>query len=176
MERKVLSEIYRIREMMGFVNEQTPGDVVGQRKVKKYRRRKKDLPYSWKNRDSGTLNFSVLDGKPLAYYVGEEGFVVREYVYNSQVKKDSTEKITEPSEEMTLEKFTLQGGDLPYADNMVKPYFDKYPEALDKFKQIVKLFTEYIKMGGGNKLTTVTLWDLQCWCGRVCASLYRYIS
>ena len=157
MERKVLSEIYRIREMMGFVNEQTPGDLVGQRKSKPYKRTKKDLPYSWKNRDSGTLNFSVLDGKPLANYVGEEGFVVREYVYNSQVKKDSTEKITEPSEEMTLEKFTLQGGDLPYADNMVKPYFDKYPEALDKFKQIVKLFTEYIKMGGGNKLTNVTI-------------------
>jgi len=157
MERKVLSEIYRIREMMGFVNEQTPGDLVGQRKVKKYRRRKKDLPYSWKNRDSGTLNFSVLDGKPLANYVGEEGFVVREYVYNSQVKKDSTEKITEPSEEITLEKFTLQGGDLPYADNMVKPYFEKYPGSEKVFDDILSMFITYIKNGGGSKLTNVTI-------------------
>lgn len=157
MERKVLSEIYRIREMMGFVNEQTPGDLVGQRKSKPYKRTKKDLPYSWKNEDSGTLNFSVMDNRPLANYVSEAGYLVKQFVYTPSVKKDSTEKITEPSGEMILEKFTLQGGDLPYADNMVKPYFEKYPGSEKVFNDILNKFIRYIKNGGGSKLTNVTI-------------------
>jgi hypothetical protein len=40
---------------------------------------------------------------------------------------------------------------------MVKPYFDKFPEALQTFDIIVEAFTEYIKMGGGNNLDNVTI-------------------
>jgi len=158
MERKVLSEIYRIREMMGFVNEQNRGELVGQRKGTPYKETKEDKPYSWNGRDKGVLNFSVLGSKyPLSTNVGPEGFTIREHQSIPSVKKDSTGSSTEPTDEVILDTLILQGSDLPYADNMVKPYFDKYPDAFDKFTGIVKLFTRYIKNGGGNKLTNVTI-------------------
>ena len=37
------------------------------------------------------------------------------------------------------------------------PYFDKFPDAQEQFRNIVETFKEYINAGGGDKLTNVTI-------------------
>lgn len=72
--------------------------------------------------------------------------------------KQTPPKETPPQKKApTLSTFTVQGSSLPYADNMVKPYFDKYPDALNTFNQILQGFVDYINNGGGPNLTNVTI-------------------
>ena len=62
-----------------------------------------------------------------------------------------------PEEDIIIPIFSVAGANLPYADNMIMPYFNKYPEAEKHFGKIVEAFVKYINAGGGNKLTKVTI-------------------
>ena len=63
----------------------------------------------------------------------------------------------EPEEDIIIPVFSVAGANLPYADNMVMPYFNKFPEAEKQFGKIVEAFVKYINAGGGDKLTNVTI-------------------
>jgi len=60
-------------------------------------------------------------------------------------------------EDIIIPVFSLKPDSLPYADNMVMPYFDKYPKAKEQFRIVVDAFVNYINAGGGDKLTNVTI-------------------
>jgi len=110
---------------------------------------------NWNFRDKGTLNFM---SNPAAVDVGEEGFTIRIHNSVTNVGQDKPGKeTTEPNEEITLNTHEIAGSSLPYPDNMVKPYFDMYPDAKKLFEDIVNLFVVYINNGGGPKLTNVTI-------------------
>lgn len=63
----------------------------------------------------------------------------------------------ECKQDIIIPTFSVMGTSLPYADNMVMPYFDRYPDAQDQFDKIVDAFVKYINAGGGDKLTNVTI-------------------
>ena len=124
--------------------------------ITEQKKRNKNTP-DWKGSYSGELNFEFVDvGKPpIAVNVTEYNFDVR---YTSSLSKVGRSMPDEDNGIMiNIPMYNIQGGSLPYADNMVMPYFDKYPEANVQFKKIVKDFIEYINAGGGDKLINVTI-------------------
>ncbi len=60
-------------------------------------------------------------------------------------------------EDVIIPVFEVMGDSLPYADNMVMPYFNKFPDAKEQFGFMRDAFVTYIKAGGGDKLTNVTI-------------------
>jgi len=124
--------------------------------ITEQKKRNKNTP-DWKGSYSGELNFEFVDvGKPpIAVNVTEYNFDVR---YTSSLSKVGRSMPDEDNGIMiNIPMYNIRGGSLPYADNMVMPYFDKYPEANVQFKKIVKDFIEYINAGGGDKLINVTI-------------------
>ena len=155
------------------------GDLRDSPKTKKYKELK--VP-NWKGRESGKLLFPTgdinlsqrTDEGVIAQEVfdrfnyhtniiklrnvpvpGERGLQVLYYAGGLKVVKPQSGEPNKPT--ITLDDFDIKGSSLPYADNMVKPYFDKYPDADAMFKIIVEQFVEYIRNGGGPKLTNVTI-------------------
>ena len=106
---------------------------------------------------SGSLNFDVNPTNPLAVNVGEGNYDIRYITKLVGGGKAIPGKETPPDVIITIPTYNIDGSSLPYADNMVMPYFDKYPDAQEQFRNIVETFKEYINAGGGDKLTNVTI-------------------
>lgn len=115
---------------------------------------------NWGGKYSGIMNFKATgDINPNAVNVGSDDIFI---YYRTNIS--STGKVitpptppTPPTPIITIPIYNIKGGSLPYADNMVMPYFGKYPDAQEQFKKIVGAFKEYIDAGGGDKLTNVTI-------------------
>lgn len=123
----------------------------------KKRKVKTEESVNWKGKDSGNLNFKIYDLKPLAYNVTKNNYQVRKTTKVSKGGGVIPPEITPDIPSMTIPTYEIIGDSLPYADNMVKPYFNKYLNAKKEFIGIVNLFSKYIKAGGGDKLTNVTI-------------------
>jgi len=143
------------------IEEQRRGDLTGvktkfsRRDRKKYEQ--KGRSENWNQEVSGSLNFDVNPTNPLAVNVGEGRYDIRYITKLVGGGKEIPGKETPPNVIVTIPIYNVQGSSLPYADNMVMPYFDKYPEANVQFKKIVNDFIKYINAGGGDKLTNVTI-------------------
>lgn len=136
------------------------------RKAEKETRRAQEnfneSPLDWGGGFNGGFNFSSKVAG--AFNIGDSQYKMS---YHGEVKglqgqaipgKQTPPQQTPPQKKApTLSTFTVQGSSLPYADNMVKPYFDKYPDALNTFNQILQGFVDYINNGGGSNLTNVTI-------------------
>ena len=125
-----------------------------------YRQLKKNpFKYSpnWGGKNSGILNYRTSNGTPLAINVGEDRYDIRYITELVGGGKAIPGKETPPDVVITIPTYDIAGSSLPYADNMVMPYFDKYPDAQEQFRKIVETFKEYINAGGGDKLTNVTI-------------------
>ena len=125
-----------------------------------YRQLKKNpFKYSpnWGGKNSGILNYRTSNGTPLAINVGEDRYDIRYITELVGGGKAIPGKETPPDVVITIPTYDIAGSSLPYADNMVMPYFDKYPDAQEQFRNIVETFKEYINAGGGDKLTNVTI-------------------
>ena len=138
--------------------EQGRGDLVGAKR-KKNKNRRDESSSNWGGKDEGTLNFDIVQTEFQAVNVGPERFSIAMHNQVTKVGKEIPgEQTNVPGgEEITLDEFEIAGSSLPYADNMVKPYFDKYPDAQSVFDGIVTKFVNYINAGGGPKLTNVTI-------------------
>lgn len=132
--------------------------------VKRNKGRRTNVDYSapnWNGKNKGgidldAVNNNVNDTGVVAFNVGKQGYNMRFHTYATKsVLKGTPNQPGGPNK--TLETFEIPGSSLPYADNMVKPYFDKYPEAKTVFDKIVQKFSDYINAGGGDKLTDVTI-------------------
>ena len=123
----------------------------------KKRKVKTEESVNWKGKDSGNLNFKIYDLTPLAYNVTKNKYQVRQTTKVSKGGGVIPPEITPDIPSMTIPTYEIIGDSLPYADNMVKPYFNKYLNAKKEFIGIVNLFSKYIKAGGGDKLTNVTI-------------------
>jgi len=144
------------------IEEQKRGDL-GYGKKKKFTNRdrkkyeQKGRSENWNQKVSGPLNFDVNPTNPLAVNVGEGEYDIRYITKLVGGGKEMPGKETPPNVMVTIPRYNIEGGSLPYADNMVMPYFDKYPDAKQQFTEIVETFKEYINAGGGDKLTNVTI-------------------
>jgi len=115
---------------------------------------------NWKGTWEGMYDFGL--SGPGAKNVGPKSYLITHFTSSSGVgaeikKNEEPGKVTPSVPQTSLAEFTVAGSSLPYADNMVKPYFDKFPDALNTFNTIVKKFVDYIKIGGGPNLTNVTI-------------------
>lgn len=137
------------------------GDLTGARKKFSKRDRKKyeqkGRSENWNQEVSGSLNFNANPTNPLAVNVGEGNYDIRYITKLVGEGKAIPGKETPPDVVITIPTYDIAGSSLPYADNMVMPYFDKYPDAQEQFRKIVETFKEYINAGGGDKLTNVTI-------------------
>ena len=138
------------------IKEQGSGDLTGVQKRKKV---KIESSSDWRGADEGTLNFDIVDTNYQAVNVGYEKFKIAMHNDVAKVGKELPGESTPPTEGGTrdIADFEIKGSELPYADNMVTPDFDKYPDAKTLFNNIVTSFVDYIKAGGGSKLTNVTI-------------------
>ena len=147
------------------IKEQGSGDLTG---VKKRKKVKTGSIPNWGGGYEGTLDVNMVpksqDGwGSVAPYIAE-GVGLGEFniaIHNdvAKVGKELPGESTPPTEGVTrdIADFEIKGSELPYADNMVTPDFDKYPDAKTLFNNIVTSFVKYIKAGGGSKLTNVTI-------------------
>ena len=103
------------------------------------------------------LTLMLTTTNPLAVNVGEGNYDIRYITKLVGGGKAIPGKETPPDVVITIPTYDIAGSSLPYADNMVMPYFDKYPDAQEQFRNIVETFKEYINAGGGDKLTNVTI-------------------
>ena len=143
------------------IEEQRRGDLTGARKKFTNRDRRKyeeeGRSENWNEEISGLLNFKANSNNPLAINVGGGNYDIRIITNLRSGGKEVPGNETPPEVTVTIPMYNVKGSSLPYADNMVMPYFDKYPDASVQFKKIVTDFIEYIKAGGGDKLTNVTI-------------------
>ena len=141
------------------IKEQSRGDLNPRKRKNKDKTDRKSS--NWRGGDSGTLNFDVMEQEmtPLAINVTEYNFDVRLSVDLTRTGREipPTETPPTPPPPITIPQYTIQGSGLPYADNMVMPYFDKYPESNEQFRNIVESFVKYIKAGGGDQLDNITI-------------------
>lgn len=139
------------------IKEQNRGDLTGAKKRKNPKR--DESSSNWRGADEGTLNFDIVQTEYQAVNVGEERFNIAMHNTATKVGTELPGESTPPTESGSTEiaDFEIKGSELPYADNMVTPDFDKYPEAKVLFGNIVTSFVNYIKAGGGPKLTNVTI-------------------
>ena len=112
---------------------------------------------NWEQKVEGPLNFNTNPGNPSAINVGEGNYDIRYITKLVGGGEAIPGKETPPDVAITIPTYNVAGSSLPYADNMVMPYFDKYPDAQEQFTEIVEKFKEYINAGGGDKLTKVTI-------------------
>lgn len=111
----------------------------------------------WNGKSRGKIDFENIDDlAKIATNIGRGGYDMRTHSQlTKSVLKGTPKEPGKPN--ITLDTIEIPGSSLPYADNMVKPYFDKYPEAKAIFDDIVRKFSDYINKGGGDKLTNVTI-------------------
>lgn len=134
------------------ISEQGKGDLTGGRG----RRKNEDFgPPSWKGSEEGIIDFdSISQSSIIATNVGPDKYTLR---YLNDLSLVGNPKPSETKIDVVINDFDIKGSGLPYPDNMVKPYFDDYPDAKNQFKSILTQFVKYIEAGGGPKLTNVTI-------------------
>lgn len=156
-----------IEKLVQKVIQEQKGDLVGDRQNKGnnilksiknfFKKRRNNSSFDWKGKLKGKLNFDAMGSDTVpaaqAVNVSPEDYTIRMHNFESKIGRDVTKTV----DDITLDEFNIPGSSLPYADNMVKPYFDNYPEAQKVFDDIVSKFVTYIKYGGGPKLTNVTI-------------------
>lgn len=126
------------------------GSLTGPKKRKVPKEKKSNVP-NWDGGLTGKLDFSK---RILADNVSQYNFEVK---YSNQVGNWVGKPSSETPDRITIPEFIIEGSSLPYADNMVMPYFDEYEGSKEKFEDILKSFVDYINAGGGDKLTNVTI-------------------
>lgn len=151
------------------LSEQGNGDLTGGRPKKKnnflkaikdFFKNRKNKSSDWEGGYKGKLDFDISSGEePNAVNVGEKNYYIKMHNYATKGGRPSSGESTTPTKSGSTEiaKYEIKGSELPYADNMVTPNFQKYPEAKALFETIVTSFVNYIKSGGGPKLTNVTI-------------------
>ena len=119
---------------------------------------KPNIP-KWR-KNTGQLNFGTPDilKEPLAILKLDDGntYNVRYLSSLPGYSGPSTPKITTTGK-TDLDVFNIPGDSLPFADNMVTPSFDKFPNAKIEFDRIVTAFVNYISAGGFDKLNNITI-------------------
>jgi hypothetical protein len=121
---------------------------------KKY---KSPIVPDWNGKLKGKIEFESLNDMALiATNISKNGYDMRVHSnLTKSVLKGTPKEPGKPTK--TLETIVIPGSSLPYADNMVKPDFVKYPEAKAVFDDIAQKISTYINAGGGDKLTNVTI-------------------
>jgi len=114
----------------------------------------------WLGKDSGTLYLKT-SIYPNAQNVGENMsyvFVATSEKFDVKKPKLNTPKPTKPLDTPpTLDRFEINSDYKAFPDNIVNVNFDKFPTSKNQFETIVNSFVEYIKAGGADKLTNVTI-------------------
>lgn len=114
--------------------------------------------FGWKN--TGKLNFStvdVLNNEPSAIVKLDDDntYNLRYFSFLPGYSGPSTPSIN--GEGGYLDEFNIPGDSLPFADNMVTPDFNKFPEAKKQFDIVVNKIVDYINAGGFDKLNNMTI-------------------
>ena len=175
MNKNILNEINRNREIMGLSPILIEQEELTRKEKRQQRRanKKAEKEMVARGRFWGTRLKGIIDmgtNKFFAEQVGN-GISTTEVpvTYDIQVGKISvrqpqSQKPGKPStppeteiEQITFPKISLVGASMPYPDNMVKPYFDRYPQAKADFEKIVSKFEEYIEAGGIKNLNNITI-------------------
>ena len=107
---------------------------------------------------TGELNFGTADviNEPLAIVKLNDGntYNVRYFTFLPGYSGESEKPMTGKTD---LDVFNIPGDSLPFADNMVTPDFNKFPNAKIAFDNIVGNIVDYINAGGFDKLNNITI-------------------
>jgi hypothetical protein len=118
---------------------------------------KPNIP-KWR-KNTGQLNFGTPNilKEPLAILKLDDGNIYNvRYLFSLPgYSGPSTPETTSGGTE--LDVFNIPGDSLPFADNMVTPDFNKFPEAKKQFDIVVTKIANYINAGGFNKLNNMTI-------------------
>ena len=118
---------------------------------------KPNIP-KWR-KNTGQLNFGTPNilKEPLAILKLDDGNIYNvRYLFSLPgYSGPSTPETTSGGTE--LDVFNIPGDSLPFADNMVTPDFNKFPEAKKQFDIVVNKIVDYINAGGFDKLNNMTI-------------------
>lgn len=171
MNKNILNEINRNREIMGLSPILIEQEELTRKEKRQQRRANKKAEKEmvargkfWGLRLEGIIDtkskyFAELvgfgfdnGGSPVTYDIKANSAPMKQ----PQSQKPGTPPETDV-EEITFPKVSLAGASMPYPDNMVKPYFDRYPQAKADFSTIVDKFRDYIDAGGIKNLNNITI-------------------
>lgn len=159
MEKKLLTEeLYNMKYLFGYQR----GVVVSEQKSKK-------VKYDWKEGTNGNLDLSTNNpsiGDPfginLAINVKYDEGVYNITSMTSAVRLTdlgSSKPGTPPGKtpEPIFTQLKLKDSLFPYPDNMVKPKFDKYPDAKSAYDEFIKKIVDFLSVANTSKLPTFTI-------------------
>lgn len=152
MEKKLLTEeLYNMKYLFGYQR----GVVVSEQKSKK-------VKYDWKEGTNGNLDLSNPSGVVATNvkYEGETNYNMTSMT--SEIRLGTKGKGTPgtPPGKTPKPSFTeleLKDSLFPYPDNMVKPKFDKYPDAKSAYDEFIKQIVDFLSVANTSKLPTFTI-------------------
>jgi hypothetical protein len=161
LNKNILNEINRYREIVGLpiIDEQRKKNK-GQLTGVEGRSGKQIEPLSWNGGNEGKVNLDntiVTRGtSAIAVNLGSMGLNL---YYGSfqptiQPKSEVTPAVVK---DIIMPSFRLEGATMGYDNNQINPNWGKFPEAKNKFDEIVDKFVAYINAGGFEKISSITI-------------------
>ena len=113
---------------------------------------------NWGTKMEGKIKMDVIsDTEPLAMNIGIEKYrLYKMYGIVKTVLPDKDDD-TEPIKWETPDIKLLGDGSLPFADNMVTPAWDKFPNAKSKFDDLITKIADFIAKGGFDYIKSITI-------------------
>jgi hypothetical protein len=116
---------------------------------------------NWGGKMQGKIKIDLLSSKdPNAMNIGEDRyrlFKVNGIISTVKPPKGKGTPPGKPTKWETPEITLLGDGSLPFADNMVTPAWDKFPNAKKKFDDLVTKIAEFISKGGFDYIKSITI-------------------
>lgn len=151
MEKKLLTEeLYNMKYLFGYQR----GVVVSEQKSKK-------VKYDWEEGTKGNLDLNNPSGVVATDVKYDKG------VYNMSVMTSAIRLVTKgkstpgtpPKEtpQPIFDNLTLKDSSFPYPDNMVKPKFDKYPDAKLAYDEFINKIVAFLNNADTSKLPNFTI-------------------
>jgi hypothetical protein len=151
MEKKLLTEeLYNMKYLFGYQR----GVVVSEQKSKK-------VSFNWKGGTKGNVELNNPSGvvaTNVEYEGGEYNMTLMTSGIRLGTKGESTPD-TPPGKtpEPIFTELELKDSLFPYPDNMVKPKFDRYPDAKSAYDEFIKKIVDFLSVANTSKLPTFTI-------------------
>ena len=116
---------------------------------------------NWGGKMEGKIKMDIISSRyPNAMNIGIQRyrlFKLTGIVRTTPPNKGEYTPPGKPTKWETPEITLLGDGSLPFADNMVTPAWDKFPNAKKKFDDLVTKITEFISKGGFDYIKSITI-------------------
>lgn len=166
LNKNIINEINRYREIVGLPiideqrrKDQYKGEVrgvqgrpdAGNTSIPIWGRKGGKIAYETPARDANGTPYMAMEIK---YNDGTYALSATSKASKVQPKVETTPAVVK---DIIMPSFRLEGASMGYDNNQINPNWGKFPEAKNKFDEIVGKFVAYINAGGFEKISSITI-------------------